>query len=107
MARSLIAKAAAREQFNADAIRALLAGGDTRGAVNRAIAVLQSESAKERTRRPAAMPRIDAEVAGWLLALAYSLRSHKPATAGSRYATPAQLVAIFDHACETQTGEAP
>jgi hypothetical protein len=98
MATSLIARAERRASEVQAAIRALLADGSSGPALNCAIQSLQSEASKLRRWRAADGALTDAEMAGYLTAVAAALRDHKPPRPEGcpRVPRPADLIAVFD-----------
>lgn len=82
-------------------IRAALAAGDSKAALNEALHELQGQLAPERKRRPE-IALADAELAGTLLAIALRVHAHEPPRPPGCPAKPRShdLLAVFQGALD-------
>jgi len=101
MALSVAARAQRRAaEIYEHAIRDHLAAGNSRAALNTALAALQGEAAKLRRRRPGDGAWTDTELAANIAALAASLHIHRPLRppGAPRVPRPDDMTRAFDAA---------
>lgn len=109
MATGFKAKAVRRDsELVVPAIEGFLKDEDPKGALDRAVRAIKSETEKLRAHRPAAAALLDAQLAGWLAGTAAGIHSCDPRRPpGKRHGMPdaAQLQQVFQAAYLQVTGE--